>query len=167
VRGLSELLVRGIRTAARKKIGRPPRVPIATAVVLLAARAVRTLFPKIRSLHLVGSRLRRKAARDLDFVAVVDRQEDLPGRNITTRAGEISINLFFALPDEAESTILEFGLGLDVIRWKKAAIMRGFRLNRFGLWKGSKRVSTRMAEIAGILGMPLKPFLVATLENPL
>lgn len=151
--------------AIRKKSGTRP--PIATGDIVLTARAMKLMFPQIEALHLVGSRLRRKVGRDLDFVAVVDDVRNMPARNLTDlEFGGRMVNLFFATPDEVEPSILEFGLGADDIRWKKAAKAKGFRLNRFGLWKGPRRLSNRMAEIAKILGMPLKPFLVLSLENP-
>jgi hypothetical protein len=145
-----------------------PRVPIHTLVITEAALAVKRIFPKIKRLHLVGSRLRRPVGRDIEFVAVVRNKRDLPARNMrgAIKVNNFKVDLFFALPDEVETTILEFGLGLDNIRWKKAAKDRGFKLNRFGLFKGSKKISGSMIEIAGILGKPLKPFLIVSLENP-
>lgn len=145
-----------------------PRVPISTLFVLKAARAMRKAFPQIRRLHLVGSRLRHKYGRDIEFVAVVDRESQMPGRNVIgLRFGNFKIDLFFATPEDVEPTILEFGLGRDIMRWKRAAKAKGLKLNRFGLWKGPKRVTNRMKEIATILGMPLKSHLVFTLANPL
>lgn len=145
-----------------------PRIPISTVLVLGAARAIHRLFPKIKRLHLVGSRLRHKYGRDIEFVAVVDRPEDMPGRNvINLKVGNMKVDLFFATAEEAEPTILEFGLGRDIMRWKRAAIAKGLKLNRYGLWNGSVRVTNRMDEIAAILGMELKPHLVFSLKNPL
>jgi hypothetical protein len=145
-----------------------PRVPIETLFVIRSAQTVRKMFPGIRRLHLVGSRLRHKYGRDVEFVAVADRIEDMPGRNVIgLRFGSFKIDLFFALPDEVEPHILEFGLGRDIMRWKKAAKNKGLKLNRFGLWKGQRRISTSMKEIAAILGMPLKTHLVFSLQNPL
>jgi hypothetical protein len=66
-----------------------------------------------------------------------------------------------------EAAILEFGLGLDIIRWKRAAISMGYQLNRYGLWRGKVLVTQKMAQISSILGLPLKPHLVYTLKNPL
>lgn len=152
---------------AVKKTDLAPRAPIATLIIERAARAIKRAFPQIARLHLVGSRLRRKVGRDIDFVAVVEREEDLPGRNLTDiRFGNWAINLFFSLPGEVESHILEFGLGLDIQRWKRIAKEKGLKLNRFGLWKNSALVSNSMKEIASILGLPLKPHLVWSLENP-
>lgn len=166
--GLAFLELSGIRTAAERKKSAPPRIPIATALIFKAAQSIRKIFPQIQRLHLVGSRLRHKYGRDLDFVAVVDSVGDMPSRNILDLSyGGFKINLFFATPEEAETTILEFGLGFDIMRWKRAAIAKGLKLNRFGLWKDSRVVTRKMAEIAAVLGMPLKPFLVMTLRNPL
>ena len=156
----------GALAILREKTG--TRLPIATVVVHKVASAVKKLFPGIRRLHLVGSRLRHKYGRDLDFVAVVDDLADVPTRNILDiTIGTLKVNLFAALPREVEASILEFGLGADIMRWKRAAIRKGLKLNRYGLWKGERLVAYRMAEIAAILGMPLKPELVYTLENPL
>lgn len=157
----------GIRAAAvaRKKT-LPPRVPIATVLVRETAGAVRRLYPGIRDLHLVGSRLRHKYARDLDWVAVVSRPGDMPGRNVTLKIGALSVNLFFALPEERETTVLEFGLGLDIRRWKRRAIDRGFKLNRYGLFHKGVKMTGRLVEIAGVLGLAPKPALVWTLKNP-
>lgn len=155
----------GIRTAARKKVGRPPRLPIATLLVDETAKAIKALHPGIKHLYLVGSRLRHRDARDLDFVAVADHPV-LSGRNATLRVGQFKVNLFFANPDNVEAAILEFGLGLDILRWKRRAIERGYRMNRYGLWKGKMFVSAEMGKIAALLGLPLKPFLVYTLKHP-
>jgi DNA polymerase/3'-5' exonuclease PolX len=134
----------------------------------MVARAMRQLFPKIKNLHLVGSRLRRKVGRDLDFVAVTRDLEDMPGRNITTSVGDLKINLFFSLPQEVQTHILEFGLGRDIMRWKRAAIAKGYKLNRYGLFekKTSRKVTGDMRKIAKLLGMPLKSHLVWTLKQP-
>lgn len=167
---LGEAAARGIRTAAQKKAGRPPRVPIATILVLRAAESIKRMFPQIRKLYLVGSRLRHKYGRDIEFVALVEHVEDMPQRNvlgILFKSIDFKVDLFFATPEELEPTILEFGLGFDIMRWKRAAIAKGLKLNRFGLWKDSQRISNKMSEIAAILGMPLKPHLVFTLANPL
>jgi hypothetical protein len=146
---------------------RTRRLPIETAVVVSAARFVRKRFPKIRRLHLVGSRLRRKVGRDIDFVAVVASRQ-LTRRNVLDLPfGNLNINVFFTLPDEVEPAILEFGLGMDDVRWKRKAKAMGLTLNRYGLWKGSVRVSNKMKEIAAILDLPLKPFLLMSLRNPL
>ena len=158
--------LKGIKTAVRKKVGRPPREAIATLLVEKTAEAVKNIFPKVKRLHLVGSRLRHRYARDLDFVAVVSSLRDMPGRNVTLKIGPLGVNLFAALPEEVEPTILEYGLGLDIIRWKRKALSLGFVLNRFGLWRKGVRVSNRMAEISAILGMPLKPHLVWSLKHP-
>jgi len=155
----------GIRTAARKKAKAPPRLPIATALVEQTAKAIKDLHPKIKQLHLVGSRLRHKYGRDLDFVAVTDDLA-LFGRNATLRVGDFKVNLFFASTKNVEATILEFGLGLDIMRWKRKAIERGYRLNRYGLWHGKVFVSAEMGRIAALLELPLKPFLVYTLKHP-
>ena len=154
----------GIRTAARRKEGAPPRMPIATLLVQETARAIKALIPEVKRLHLVGSRLRHKYARDLDFVAV---SRKLAGRNQTLKVGNLSVNLFFSAPEDVEPAILEFGLGFDIMRWKKKAISMGYHLNRYGLWRGKVLVSQKMAQIASILGLPLKPFLVYTLQHPL
>jgi len=152
--------------AVRKKTGM--RLPIATVVVHKVAADVKKRFPKFRRLHLVGSRLRHKYARDLDFVAVVEAHADAEPRNILdVTVGPIRVNLFVALPLEVEASILEFGLGADILRWKLSAVRKGLTLNRYGLWRKGRIVTHRMAEIAAILGMPLKPELVYTLENPL
>lgn len=155
----------GIRTAARKKKSRPPRMPIATLVVRETARTIKELYPKIEKLYLVGSRLRHREARDLDFVAA-SKVEEVNGRNVTLRVGNMSVNLFFALSGEEEPTLLEFGLGLDIIRWKRQAIKLGFHLNRYGLWKGKALVSQKMVEIAQLIHMPLKSHLLFTLHHP-
>lgn len=156
----------GTKSAARKKEGRPPREVIQTLLVERTAEAVKKLFPKVKRLHLVGSRLRHRYARDLDFVAVVSSLRDVPGRAITLKVGNLTVNVFVALPEEVEPTILEYGLGLDIIRWKRKAISLGFVLNRYGLWREGARISNKMAEIATILGMPLKPHLVWSLKHP-
>lgn len=160
-------LVRGIRTAARKKIGLPPRALIETIRVHAAVKALKKLFPRVVSWHLVGSRLRHREARDLDFVAVVRSLRDMPGRNIATRIADYGVNIFFALPEERDFTIIEFGLGLDIMRWKRAAIRKGLKLNRFGLWKGDVRVARSIEEVAAILGMPAKPHLLWSRDHPL
>jgi DNA polymerase/3'-5' exonuclease PolX len=150
-------------------LSQPARVPIATLLVVRAAEAVKRAFPEIKRLYLVGSRLRHKYGRDIDFVALVDRKEDMPSRNvlgIPFKSAGFKIDLFFATPDELEPTIIEFALGRDMT-WKRAAIAKGLKLNRFGLWKGSRRISNKMSEIAAILGVPLKPHLVFTLAHPL
>jgi len=158
----------GIRTAAARKKSKPPREIIRTIIVRDLARRVVREFPQIRRLHLVGSRLRHRYARDVEFVAVVDDERNMPSRNIVNALdGPVKVDLFFSLPDEVEPHILEFGLGFDIMRWKRAAIAKGYKLTRYGLWKGNARVSNRMAEIAVLIGMPLKPNLVWSLENPL
>lgn len=152
--------------AVREKTGL--RLPIATIVVHRIAEAVRKTFPRILRLHLVGSRLRHKYGRDVEFVAVVEHLEDMPSRNVVgLKIANLKVDLFFSLPQEVEASILEFGLGADIMRWKRAAIRKGLKLNRYGLWKNGKLVAVKMAEIAAILGMPLKTELVFSLENPL
>jgi DNA polymerase/3'-5' exonuclease PolX len=157
-----------IQTAVARKATKPPRELIDTLVVKKAAQAMRRMFPQIESLHLVGSRLRHQYGRDLDYVGLVKEEKDLPGRSLTDlKFGSIKVNIFFALPDELEMTILEFGLGFDIMRWKRKAIQKGYKLNRYGLWRGPVRVTNRMTEVSYLLDIPLKPFLLETLENPL
>lgn len=176
LRAMETLIEETAKTILRGKVGlndlgavkEGERVDIAQSTVRTAAKAARKLFPQIEDLYLVGSRLRHKYGRDIDFVAVVNRALDLPGRNITDLAiGRLGLNLFFALPDEVEPTVLEFGLGMDVTRWKRRAIEKGYKLNRFGLWSGPVRVTNKLAEIAYLLDLQPKSFLFATLENPL
>lgn len=159
----------GIRTAARRKKSKPPRVPIASFLVQAAAKTTHKMFPQVQELHLVGSRLRHKYGRDLEFVAVVEDEADMPARNMVDalKTDGFDVDLFFSLPDEVEMHILEFGLGFDIMRWKRAAMAKGYHMNRYGLWRGKHLVTQKMAEVAKLLGMPLKPFLVATLNNPL
>lgn len=153
-----------MEAATRVKSG--PRVAIQTMTVKSVAKALREAFGSaIERLHLVGSRLRHREARDLDFVAVAKNPE-AGGRNLNFEIGTLKINLFLSASRDVEAHILEFGLGLDNIRWKQAAARKGFKLNRFGLWKGTKRVTGSMRKIAGILGMPLKPQLVWSLKHP-
>jgi DNA polymerase/3'-5' exonuclease PolX len=140
-------------------------MPITTLAVRATAKAIKDLNPDITALHLVGSRLRHKYGRDLDFVAVTS-DENRVGMNATMRVGNISVNLFYADKNTVQTSILEFGLGLDIIRWKKAAIKAGYHLNRYGLWKGNVLVSQSMREIAFLIGMSMKPHLVFSLENP-
>ena len=154
----------GIRTAARKKKSAPPRLPIVTLLVHETAKIIKELHPSIKRLHLVGSRLRHKYARDLDFVAV---GKGLSGRNLTLKVGNLSVNLFGSDPEDVEPAILEFGLGFDIMRWKRKAISMGYHLNRYGLWSGNILISQKMSKIASILDLPLKPHLVYTLRNPL
>lgn len=163
---LNEFLLAASSFPSKKNL--PPRLPIATLLVLRTAQAIKKMFPTIRHLYLVGSRLRHKYGRDLEFVAEVNRLEDMPGRNVIgLKFGTLKVDLFFSLPDEVDTHILEFGLGRDIMRWKRFAIRKGLKLNRFGLWKGPKRISTNMREIAAILGVPLKPHLVFSRQNPL
>lgn len=169
----------GIRTAARKKADKPPRVIIETIIVKGIANKIKSVFPQIERLHLVGSRLRHREARDIEFVAVVASLSDMPGRALVNvfdrptdklKPGNVyppKVDLFFSLPEEVEPHIIEFGLGLDNIRWKKAAKKKGYKLTRYGLFKGSVLVTQKMAQIAHLIGMPLKPHLVMSLENPL
>jgi DNA polymerase/3'-5' exonuclease PolX len=164
---LSEYLISGIRSAVARKLSKPPREAISTIQVGLVAKAVKNLFPTIKKLHLVGSRLRHKVGRDLDFVAVVDDEKSMPTRNVTTTIGSMKLNVFFSLPSEVETHILEFGLGFDIMRWKRAAIKKGFKLNRYGLWKKGIKVTGSMRRIATLIGMPLKPHLVYSLKHPL
>lgn len=138
---------------------------ISTAVVFQAAKAIRSLNPDIRALHLVGSRLRHRRGRDLDFVAVTT-DRDRVGMNATMRVGNLSVNIFYADKNTVQATILEFGLGLDIIRWKKAAIKQGYKLNRYGLWKGNVLVTQSLMEIAYLVGMAVKHELLVSLENP-
>lgn len=164
----ARLLIEGIRTAAARKKSKPPRAVIHTLFVKAAVQHVRKMFPQIESLHLVGSRLRHREARDIEFVAVVPNEADMPARNLIDILGrEPDVDLFFSLPDELETHILEFGLGFDIMRWKRAAIAKGYKLNRYGLWKSGARVSNKMAQISAIVGLPLKPHLVWSLENPM
>lgn len=142
-----------------------PRMPIATAAIGVTAKAVKAMDPSIEKLHLVGSRLRHREARDLDFVAVT-KDPNRVGMNVTMRVGNLSVNLFYADKNTVQPTILEFGLGLDVIRWKKAAQKQGYKLNRYGLWKGNVLVTQSLMEIAFLLGMPVKHELLVSLENP-
>lgn len=158
----------GIRTAAARKESKSPREVIRTLIVRNLARKVTREFPQIQRLHLVGSRLRHRYGRDVEFVAVVDDEREMPARNIVNALdGPVKVDLFFSLPDEVETHILEFGLGFDIMRWKRAAISKGYKLTRYGLWKGPMRVSNKMAEISALIGMPLKPHLVWSLENPM
>lgn len=162
-------LAQAFQRAAKRKEGAPPRAVIETMIVRRVADFLHDSFPQIRSLHLVGSRLRHREARDLDFVATVPSADELPdGRMKTLSFGPIpKINVWFALPDELEMHVLHFGLGLDSIRWKRRAMERGYHLNQYGLWKGAKLVTQKMVKVAKLLDLPLKPFLVATVKNPL
>lgn len=170
----------GIRTADRKKVSKLPRAIIETIIVKGIANRIKLVFPQIERLHLVGSRLRHREARDVEFVAVVPNLSDMPGRaliNIFDRPPDKGlksgntylpkVDLFFSTPEEVEAHIIEFGLGLDNIRWKKAAKKKGYKLTRYGLFKGPVLVTQKMVEIARLIGLPLKPHLVMSLENPL
>lgn len=141
-----------------------PRMPIQTLVIRESAKVLKEMFPSIKRLHLVGSRLRHKYGRDLDFVAVGN---GLEGHNWTVKVGNLVINLFGASHKNVEPAILEFGLGMDIIRWKKKAASMGYQLNRYGLWRKKILVTAKMSEISSLLGLPLKPNLVYTLRNPL
>jgi hypothetical protein len=163
---LNELFLAASSFPSKKNL--PPRLPIATLIVLRTAQAIKKMFPTVRRLYLVGSRLRHKYGRDLEFVAEVDRLEDMPGRNVIgLYFGTLKVDLFFSLPDEVDTHILEFGLGRDIMRWKRTAIRKGLKLNRFGLWKGPRKITGDMKKIAAILGLPLKPHLVFSRQNPL
>jgi DNA polymerase/3'-5' exonuclease PolX len=170
----------GIHSAARKKVEKPPRLIIETIIVKGIADKIKAVFPQIIRLHLVGSRLRHRDARDVEFVAVTPSLTDMPGRSLVNifdrpadkeiKSGKVyppKVDLFFSLPEEVEAHIIELGLGLDNIRWKKAAKKKGYKLTRYGLFKGSVLVAQKMAQIAHLIGMPLKPHLVMSLENPL
>jgi len=143
------------------------RLPIETILVKEVAKRIKKLYPQVSKVYLVGSRSRRKIGNDLDFVATVRGSRRLPSRNATIKSDHMQVNIFFARPCELDTHLLEFGLGMDIIRWKKAAISRGLKLNRYGLWKGKKLVSHNMAEIAAILGKELKRHLIETKANPL
>ena len=145
-----------------------PRQKIASGVVIAAARKVRTMFPQVLTLHLVGSRLRHGEGRDLEFCAVVEDQASLPARTLVgaTTVGNVAVDLFFALPSEIQMTILEFGLGLANMTWKRDAIKLGYRLNRYGLWRNGKLVTQNMWETARILGREVPSSLAFSLENP-
>lgn len=139
-------------------------MPIATLLIHKVAKAVKELY-RAKAVYLVGSRLRHKYGRDLDFTAEVNKS--MAGRNVTFKIGQLSVNVFFASSEDIEATTLEFSLGMDSIRWKKKARSMGFVLNRYGLWYKGVRVTTKAKEIAAVLGMKLKPFVMTTLENPL
>ena len=145
-----------------------PRQKISSGVVIAAARKVREMFPGISTLHLVGSRLRHVDARDIEFCAVVEDQASLPARTLVgaTTVGNVAVDLFFALPSEIQMTILEFGLGLANMTWKRDAIKLGYRLNRYGLWRNGKLVTQNMWETARILGREVPSSLAFSLENP-
>ena len=151
-----------------------------------AAKVVKKMFPSIRNLYLVGASIRGKTGSDIDFVAevpaVTKRQQKIveklekdqvinlplklpvPGRKNRVA---IETDVFFAYPDNLETTVLHYGLGKDIIRWKTIARDKGLKLNRYGLWKGSREVTGNVAEIAAILGTKLKPFIYGTMDNPL
>ena len=132
-----------------------------------AAVIVKKAFPKIKRLHLAGSSLRHGSGDDIDFVAVVE--EKLPkDKNIIgfDLGGKLS-DIFFTTEATVESFIIEYGLGMDVIRWKTKAQSLGFKLNRYGLWKDKDLVTTKMVEITDKLGLPLKEHLVRSLNSPL
>jgi len=156
----------GIQAARRKKS--KPRRWAEGFLVGRAAREVQQTYPQALRLHLVGSRLRHPEARDLEFVVVVVQEEDMPARNVidALRVDGFDVDLFFATPDEVESHIIEYGTGMDIVRYKRAAIKRGYKLNRYGLWKGGRKVSGSMQEIMRFIKMPLKPHLVWSLEHP-
>lgn len=156
----------GIKAARPKKS--KPRRWAEGFLVGRAAREVRQTYPQALRLHLVGSRLRHPEARDLEFVVVVSREEDMPSRNIIDafRVDGFDVDLFFATPDEVETHIIEYGTGMDIVRYKRAAIQHGFKFNRYGLWKNDRKVSGSMRDIARLIGMPLKPHLVWSLEHP-
>lgn len=158
----------GMMEAARRKKSKP-RGWVEGFLVGRAARRVRDMYPQILRLHLVGSRLRHEEARDIEFIAVVPGEVDMPARNIldVTSVDGVDVDLFFATPDEVDFSILEFGLGFDIMRWKRAAIAKGLKLNRYGLWKNNRKVARSIEEVAKILKMPLKPFLVWSRENPM
>lgn len=161
------------------KTQKPPRAVIETIIVKNIAEKIRGIFPQIARLHLVGSRLRHREARDVEFVAVVEDPRNLIGRTIINvfdrpenkdiKPGKTyppKVDLFFSLPNEVESHILEFGLGMDNVRWKKAAQKKGYRLTRYGLFKGSILITQKMGEIAKLIGMKIKPSLVHSLKTP-
>jgi DNA polymerase/3'-5' exonuclease PolX len=156
------------------------------ALIRGAARTVKKMFPQIKSLYLVGASIRGKVGTDIDFVAevpavtpqqrkIVQKLErdqviniplmlPVPGRKQKVR---VETDIFFAYPTNLKTTVLHYGLGKDIIRWKTRARSRGYKLNRYGLWKGKKRITGSPARIAQILGTDLKPFINATLDHPL
>lgn len=132
-----------------------------------AAVIVKKAFPKVKRLHLAGSSLRHGSGDDIDFVAVVE--EKLPNeKNVIgfDLGGKLS-DIFFTTEATVESFIIEYGLGMDVIRWKTKAQSLGLKLNRYGLWSGKELVTTKMVGITDKLGLPLKEKLVWSLNNPL
>jgi DNA polymerase/3'-5' exonuclease PolX len=141
-----------------------------------SARVVKRLFPGIRKLYLVGASIRGKVGTDIDFVAEMPT-ETKPDQVINVpllikvprrkRRVGVEVDVFFASPQTVKTTVLHYGLGKDIIRWKKIARSKGYKLNRYGLWKGMKRVTGSPTKIALILGTNLKPFIQATLDSPL
>jgi len=141
-----------------------------------SARVVKRLFPGIRKLYLVGASIRGKVGTDIDFVAEMPT-ETKPDQVINIpllikvprrkRRIGVEVDVFFASPESVKATVLHYGLGKDIIRWKKIARSKGYKLNRRGLWKGKKRITGSVVRIAKMLGTDLKPFILATLGNPL
>lgn len=132
-----------------------------------AAKLVKEAFPKTKRLHLVGSTLRHGKGDDMDFVAVVEEKLPDDKNIIGFKVGDTTSDIFFSLDATVESFIIEYGLGMDVIRWKTKAQKQGFKLNRYGLWDGATLVTAKMVEIADKLALPLKEKLVWSLNNPL
>lgn len=142
------------------------RNPVETIFIEAVVRKVKKVYRSVSRLYLVGSRSRRREAMDLDFVAVVPEDRTLSRRNATLEAWNMKVNIFFSRPKEVDPHIIEYGLGMDIVRWKRAAIKLGMKLNRYGLHDGSK-VYRSMRVIASRLGMKLKSHLVQIKANPL
>lgn len=146
---------------------------------LLYKQIKELLKPVVSKIELVGSAARlHPIVNDIDIVATPkkDIKSFLESRKISVSSGkekavmftfkEVPINIWLTPAESFGATVLHFSSGKGIIQIKRLAIAKGLKLNRYGLFKGSRRLAGEdYNEILRIVGTSTKWAKIKILEK--
>jgi DNA polymerase (family X) len=136
-------------------------VPITTARII-AKKLIKEIKPYCYKIALVGSMWREHpTVGDLDILVVPRGSGSANELKQIKQFEGMQINIFTTTTDSWGASIIHWSLGRAIVHLKKSAKEKGLKLNRYGLWDGSKKIAGRNPEdIYKQLGKPLpsRPF---------
>lgn len=137
------------------------------------------LAPAVSRAEIVGSVARsHPIVKDIDLVVVpkVNLKEYLKNKKIRISSGRekaitfnykgVSVNVWSSSDSDFGASVLHFSAGKAIIHLKNEAKRRGMTLNRYGLWKGNKKIAGKdYKEILKILEASTKFVKMKAVEN--
>jgi hypothetical protein len=140
----------------------------------------RFLKPAVTKFETVGSVARvHPTVSDVDIVVILRKGinlRDFIERKFRVKSGKekamtfsydnTDINIWTSDKSSFGSSVLHFGAGKGIIQLKREAIKRGMKLNRYGLWKGNRKIAGEdWKEILSILKTGTKFASIKMLED--